>query len=49
LANQDPFLLMAMRGKMYLRLQLAQPGPESLSHCLSVFDAAVQSALQLTG
>jgi hypothetical protein len=49
LANQDPFLLMAMRGKMYLRLQLAQPGPESLSHCLAVFDAAVQSALQLTG
>ena len=49
LANEDPFVLMAMRGRMYLRLQLAQPGPESLSHCLSVFDAAVQSALQLSG
>jgi len=49
LAREDPFVLMAMRGKMYLRLQLALPAPEPLSQCLAVFDAAVQSALQLTG
>ena len=49
LAHDVPFVLMALRGKLYLRLQLAQPDPESLSQCLSVFDAAVQSALQLTG
>ncbi len=49
LASEEPFVLMALRGKMYLRLQLAQPSPESLSQCLTVFDAAVQSALQLTG
>ena len=49
LAGDDPFVLMAMRGKLYLRMQLAQPQPESLSQCLSLFDAAVQSALQLTG
>ena len=49
LASDVPFVLMALRGKLYLRLQLAQPDPESLSQCLSVFDAAVQSALQLSG
>jgi hypothetical protein len=49
LAGDEPFVLMAMRGKLYLRMQLAQPQPKSLSQCLSVFDAAVQSALQLTG
>ena len=49
LAGDDPFVLMVMRGKVYLRLQLAEPQPQSLSQCLAVFDAAVQSALQLTG
>ena len=49
LADDDPFVVMVMRGKVYLRLQLAQPQPASLSRCLSVFDAAVQSALQLSG
>ncbi len=49
LAGDDPFVLMVMRGKAYLRMQLAQPQPESLSQCLAVFDAAVQSALQLSG
>lgn len=49
LAGDDPFVLMTMRGKVYLRLQLAEPQPQALSQCLALFDAAVQSALQLTG
>ena len=49
LAGDEPFVLMVMRGKVYLRMQMAQPQPQSLSQCLAVFDAAVQSALQLTG
>ena len=49
LAGDDPFVLMVMRGKVYLRMQQAQPQPQSLSQCLGVVDAAVQSALQLTG
>lgn len=50
LLNPDvPFVLMAMRGKIYLRMQVADPSPEALSQCLEVFDAAAQSAQQLTG
>lgn len=49
LAQEDPFVLMIMRGKVYLRLQLAQPQPQPLAQCLTVLEAAVQSALQLTG
>lgn len=44
-----PFVLMTMRGRMYLRMQLADPRPEALSQCLEVFDAAMQSVQQITG
>ena len=49
LAPEVPFVLMVMRGKVYLRMQVAMPSPELLSRCLEVFDAAVQSALQISG
>lgn len=49
LAGEAPFVLMALRGKMILRLQMAEPKAQSLAQCLALFDAAVQSALQLTG
>ncbi|MBX9715688.1 MAG: hypothetical protein K2X42_03750 [Burkholderiaceae bacterium] len=49
LASDPPFVLMTMRGRIYLRMQLEAPGPQSLSECLEVFDAAAQSAQQITG
>lgn len=49
LANEPPCVLMVMHGKVYLRMQLAQPQPDGLAQCLGLFDAAVQSALELAG
>jgi len=53
-ASQDllldcpPFLMMTMRGKLYLRMQLAEPAPAALTHCLELFDAALKSATSLS-
>lgn len=44
-----PFILMTMRGRIYLRMQLADPQPQALSRCLEVFDAATQSVQQVIG
>ena len=49
LSTDTPFVLMTLRGKLYLRMQLADPRPQALSQCLEVFDAAAQSAQQITG
>jgi len=49
LAHEEPFVLMILRGRVYLRLQMTQPQPALLTQCLEVLDAAAQSALQLTG
>lgn len=49
LSTDTPFVLMTMRGKLYLRMRLAAPRPQALSQCLEVFDAAAQSAQQITG
>ncbi|MBX9792682.1 MAG: hypothetical protein K2Y02_00125 [Burkholderiaceae bacterium] len=44
-----PFMLMTMRGRIYLRMQLVDPQPQALSRCLEVFDAATQSVQQVIG
>ncbi len=49
LQGDTPFVLITMRGKMYLRMQLAEPSPAVLTQCLELFDSAVQSAQSLTG
>jgi hypothetical protein len=49
LAGDPPFVLMTMRGKLYLRMQIERPDPKALSECLDMFDAAAQSALALIG
>lgn len=49
LSPDVPFVLMTMRGRIYLRMQLADPLPEALSQCLEVFEAAALSAQQLNG
>jgi hypothetical protein len=49
LAGDPPFVLMTMRGKLYLRMQIERPDPRALSECVELFDAAAQSALALIG
>jgi hypothetical protein len=48
LRQSPPFLLMTMRGKLYLRMQLAEPDPATLTQCLELFDAALKSATSLS-
>jgi len=38
---------MTLRGRVYLRLQLAVPEPAVLAQAVALFDAAAQSALRL--
>ena len=40
--------MMTMRGKLYLRMQLAEPAPAALTRCLELFDAALKSATSLS-
>jgi hypothetical protein len=42
-----PFVLMTLRGRTYLRLQLIDPDVKSLGTALAVFEAAVTQALKL--
>lgn len=49
LAADPPFVLMTMRGKLYLRMQIERPDPKALSECLDLFDAAAHAALALIG
>lgn len=47
LTQDTPFVLITMRGKIYLRMQMAEPSPAALAQCLALFDAAACSALSL--
>ena len=49
LQGDTPFVLITMRGKMYLRMQLSEPSPVALTQCLALFDSAVQAAQSLIG
>ena len=42
-----PFILMVMRGKARMRMQLMPTGPNTLDHIRDVFTAAAQSALDV--
>jgi hypothetical protein len=42
---QPPFLLMTLRGRVYLRLQLANPQPSDVAAALALFETAVAQAL----
>ena len=42
-----PFILMVMRGKAHLRMQLTPTGANTLDHIGSVFTMAAQSALDV--
>lgn len=49
LQDEPPFVLMTLRGRAYLRMQLAKPGPESVAAALALFETAVAQALRVAG
>ena len=49
LVETPPFVLMTLRGRAYLRLQLEVPEPKALSAALAVFEVAVAQAMRVTG
>jgi hypothetical protein len=49
LADEPPFMLMTLRGRAYLRLQLATPDAADVSAALAVFETAVAQALVVGG
>ena len=50
LLNGDPpFVLMTLRGRTYLRVQLIDPDVKSLAAALGIFEAAVVQAVKLAG
>ncbi len=44
LRHQPPFVLMTLRGRLYLRMEMALPEAGTLSQAVSLFEAAAQSA-----
>ncbi|HEY9066930.1 MAG TPA: hypothetical protein VIO33_18245 [Burkholderiaceae bacterium] len=50
LLNGDPaFVLMTLRGRVYLRLQLVSPTPQAIAAAIALFETAVAQALRLAG
>jgi hypothetical protein len=47
LSGQPPFVLMVLRGRVYLRMQLDAPDVASLSGALALFETAVPEALRV--
>ena len=49
LADEPPFVLMTLRGRAYLRMQLATPAVDDVAAALAVFEIAVAQVMLLTG
>jgi hypothetical protein len=47
LRDAPPFVLMTLRGRVYLRVQLEVPDPARVAQAISLFEVAVQSALRM--
>jgi len=47
LRDDPPFVLMTLRGRAYLRLQLASPAVEDIAEALGVFETASAAALRI--
>lgn len=47
LAGQPPFVLMTLRGRVYLRMQLQDPEVRALSGAVTLFQTAVQQAVRV--
>ena len=48
LRDNPPFVLMAMRGRSYLRMQMARPDPQMLAQAVALFEIAVEQAVRAT-
>lgn len=49
LKDEPPMVLLALRGRVYLRLQLPEPDIGSLAQALSLFEVAVLQAVRVAG
>ena len=49
LKDQPPFLLMVLRGRVYLRMQLAEPTAGTLAQAVGLFETAVLQAVRTAG
>lgn len=49
LSGDPPFLLMTLRGRTYLRLQLDDPTAANIAAAVAVFEAAVTQAVRVAG
>ncbi len=49
LRDDPPFVLMTLRGRAYLRMQLAAPEPKAVAATLALFETAVAQALRVAG
>lgn len=49
LRNQPPFVLMTLRGRVYMRLQLSIPEPAMLQQALALFHTAAAGAMRAAG
>jgi hypothetical protein len=49
LRNDPPFVLMTLRGRAYLRMQLAAPTADALSAALAIFETAATQASRTSG
>lgn len=47
LRHEPPFVLMTLRGRLYMRMEMALPEVATLSQAVSLFEAGAQSALAL--
>jgi hypothetical protein len=46
LRDDPPFVLMTLRGRVYLRMQLREPQPQAVAAALALFETAVAQALR---
>ena len=49
LKNDPPFVLMTLRGRAYLRMQLATPDAQDIAAALMIYETAVKQALAIGG
>ena len=49
LKNEPPFVLMTLRGRAYLRMQLSSPDAPDIAAALALFETAVSQALAVAG
>lgn len=49
LKGEPPFVLMLLRGRAYLRLQLPKPAVAVISQAVALFEAGVQQAMRVAG